>query len=40
VSLSPSWPIVGIALILIGLVVDFEVRVLSSEENEEIERNE
>jgi len=36
VSVSPSWPVVGIVLILIGLLVKFEVQVIDSDDQEGI----
>ena len=35
-SVSPSWPVIGIVLILIGLLVKFEVQVIDSDDSEEI----
>ena len=35
-TVSPSWPVVGLVLILIGLLVKFEVQVLDSDDQEEI----
>ena len=35
-AVSPSWPAVGIVLILIGLMVKFEVQVIDSDDQEEI----
>ena len=38
-TVSPSWPVVGVILILIGLLVKFEVQVIDPDENEEIENS-
>ena len=35
-TVSPSWPVVGLVLILIGLVVKFEVQVIDADDPEEI----
>ena len=35
-TVSPSWPVVGLILILIGLLVKFEVQVIDSDDHEEI----
>jgi len=36
-SVSPSWPLVGVVLILIGLMVRFEVQI-DSDDKEEIKK--
>ena len=33
-SVSPSWPVVGLVLILIGLLVKFEVQVIDSDDQD------
>ena len=33
-NFSPTWPLVGIVLILIGLMVKFEVQVIDSDDQE------
>ena len=33
---SHSWPVVGLVLILIGLLVKYEVKVIDSDDQEEI----
>ncbi len=35
-TVTPSWPVVGVVLILIGLMVKFEVQVIDSDDNEDI----
>ena len=35
-TVYPSWPVVGLALILLGLLVKFEVQVIDSDDQEEI----
>ncbi len=37
-SISPSWPVVGLVLILIGLMVKFEVQVIDPDDQKEIKR--
>ena len=35
-TVSPSWPVVGVVLILIGLLVKFEVQVIDSDDQGDI----
>ncbi len=35
-TLSPSWPLVGIILILIGFLVKFEIQVVDQDDQQEI----
>ena len=35
-AISPSWPVVGLVLILIGVLVKFEVQVIDSDDQEKI----
>ena len=37
-SVSPSWSLVGVVLILIGLMVKFELQVVDSDDKEEIKK--
>lgn len=39
-AFTPDWRLIGFLLILIGLIVDFEVRVISSEDQEGINSQE
>ncbi len=39
-NLSPDWRMIGVLLVLIGLLVNFEVRVISSEEEKELKGQE
>ena len=34
-TISPSWPLIGLSLILIGLLVKFEVQVIDSDDQNE-----
>ena len=38
-SVSPSWPVVGLVLILIGVLVKFEVQVIDSDDQEQMKRS-
>ena len=35
-AVSPSWPVIGLVLILIGILVKFEVQVIDSDDQENI----
>tara|TARA_B100000700_G_C14383318_1_gene551427 strand:- start:275 stop:439 length:165 start_codon:yes stop_codon:yes gene_type:complete len=35
-SFTSYWPVLGLSLILIGLIVKFEIKLITSEEHEEL----